>query len=155
MLPAPDFRNANFLTRTTLQVGESLPTLAVAQLVRALQRVPGVLLAEIAPGSACATVAHDAAVPGASLLAAAVGAGVHAKIVADTRPPAPSADRVSPPAAAPMQRVLTVAAALFLALALGDALIPHSAGNRMLLPILLTCVWAFVIGRAVFKPKPK
>lgn len=155
MLPALDFRNANFLTRTTLQVGESLPTLAVAQLVRALQRVPGVLLAEIAPGSACAVVAHDAAVPGASLLAAAEGAGVHAKIVADTRPPAPSVDRVSPPAAAPMQRVLAVAAALFLGLVLGDALIPHSAGNRMLLPILLTCVWAFVIGRAVFKPKPK
>jgi len=54
-----------------------------------------------------------------------------------------------------MQRVLAVAAALFLGLALGDALIPHSAGNRLLLPILLTCVWAFVIGRAVFKPKPK
>jgi hypothetical protein len=155
MLPAPSFRDANLLTRTTLQVDESLPTLSVAQLVRALQRVPGVLLAEIAPGSARAIVAHDAAVPGASLLAAAESAGVHAKIVTDTRASAPIADRVSPLADAPMQRVLAVAAAVFLGLALGDALILHSAGNRLLLPILLTCVWAFVIGRAVFKPKPK
>jgi len=155
MLPAPDFRDANILTRTTLQVDESLSTLSVAQLVHALQRVPGVLLAEIAAGGARAIVAHDAAVPGASLLAAAEGTGVHAKIVADTRAPAPSADRVSPLSDAPMQRVLAIAAALFLGLALGDALIPHLAGNRLVLPILLSCVWAFVIGRAVFKPKPK
>jgi hypothetical protein len=155
MLPAPGFRDANLLTRTTLEVDESLSTLSVAQLVRALQRVPGVLLAEIAAGSACAIVAHDAAVPGASLLAAAEGAGVHAKIVADTRAPAPSADRISPLADAPTQRVATIAAALFLGLVLGDALVPHLADNRLLLPITLSCVWAFVIGRAVFKSKPK
>jgi hypothetical protein len=32
-------------------------------------------------------------------------------------------------------------------------LVPHLAGNKQLLPMLLACVWAFVIGRALFKPK--
>jgi hypothetical protein len=155
MPPGPGFRDANILTRTTLQVDESLPTPSIAQLVHALQRVPGVLLAEIAAGSARAIVAHDAAVPSASLLAAAEGAGVHARIVAETRAPAPSAERVSPLEAAPTQRVLTIAAALFFGLVLGDALIPHLADNRLLLPIMLSSVSAFVIGRAMFKPKPK
>jgi hypothetical protein len=51
MLPAPGFRDANVLTRTTLQPDASLPTFSVAQIVHALQRVPGVLLAEIAAGT--------------------------------------------------------------------------------------------------------
>lgn len=155
MLPTPDFRDANMLTRTTLQVDESLSTLSIAKLVHALQHVPGVLLAELAAGSARALVAHDAAVPGASLLAAAESAGVHAKIVADTRRPAPSTASASPLAVRSTQQFLMTAAALLLGLAIGEAFIPHLAGNKLLLPVLLACVWAFVIGRAMFKSKPK
>jgi hypothetical protein len=154
MLPTPDFRDANILTRTTLQVDGSLSTLSIAQLVHALQRVPGVLLADIAAGSARAIVAHDAGVPAASLLAAAAGAGVQAKIVSDTRPPT-SAESASPLAGRSTRQLLMTAAALLLGLALGEAFIPHLAGNKVLLPMLLACVWAFVIGQAMFKPKPK
>jgi hypothetical protein len=69
MLAAPGAGDADILTRTTLQMDEGLSMASIAQLIKALQRVPGVLLAEIAAGSARAIVAHDAAVPGASLLA--------------------------------------------------------------------------------------
>jgi hypothetical protein len=153
MLAMPDFRDADILTRTTLEIDEALSAHSVADLIRALQHVPGVLLADIAAGSARAIVAHDAAVPGTSLLAAAEGAGVHAKIVADTRAPVPSAALAAPPGVIRARRLLTTAAALFFGLALGEAFIPHLAGNKQLLPMLLACVWAFVIGRALFKPK--
>jgi hypothetical protein len=147
--PAPG--DDDFLTRTTLQLDESLSLPSVAQLIKTLQRVPGVLLAEIAARSSRVVVAHDAAVPGSSLLAAAERAGVRATILADTRPPAAPADPSSPPALTPDRRIFALAAALLFLLALGETVFPRLASNHYLLPVLLSSLWAFVIARTMFK----
>jgi hypothetical protein len=149
--PARGAGNVDLLTHTTLHMDEGLSMPTIAQLIKALQRVPGVLLAEIAAGSACAIVAHDAAVPGASLLAAAEQAGVHAIIVADTPLPTPSDSPAPPLAEMSNRRRLMYAAALLVLWGLGQAIFPRLASNHFLLPILFSAVWAFVIARAMFK----
>jgi len=77
-------RRTDLLTRTTLQIdgGGSAPSLTLV--IQALHRVPGVLMAEMHAASARAVVAHDSAVPAGALLAAASGAGAHARIVTTT-----------------------------------------------------------------------
>jgi len=150
MLAGPGPGSDDFLTRTTLQLDEGLSLPSVAGLIKTLQRVPGVLLAEIAAGSARAVVAHDAAVPGASLLAAAERAGVHATILADMRPPAGSVDPALPLALTPNRRLFTLAAALLLSLALCETIFPRLASNHYLLPVLLSSLWAFVIAHTLF-----
>jgi hypothetical protein len=134
-----------------LQMDDGLSLPSIAQLIKALQRVPGVLLAEIAAGNARAIVAHDAAVSGASLVAAAERAGVHATIISDTRPPAARADPALPVADIPNRRLLTLAAAVLFLLAIGEAMFPRLASNHFLLPILLSSVWAFATARMLFK----
>ncbi len=151
MRAGPGSGDVDILTRTTLQMDDGLSPPSIAQLIKALQRVPGVLLAESAAGSARTIVAHDAAVPGASLLAAAERAGVHATIVSDTRPPAATADPALPVPDIPNRRLLTLAAALLFLLALGEAMFPRLASNHFLLPALLSSVWAFAIARMLFK----
>jgi hypothetical protein len=143
--------DVDFLTRTTLQMDPGLPLPSIAQLIKTLQRVPGVLLAEIAAGSDRAVVAHDAAVPGASLLAAAERAGVHATIVGGTPPAAAVVDTALPVADASNRRLLTLAAALAFVLALCETSFPRLASNHYLLPVLLSSIWAFVIARTIFK----
>jgi hypothetical protein len=61
----------DFLTRTTVRLGNGTAPDAIEQVVRALQRVPGVLTVQPDAGGANALVAHDAAVPLSSLIAAA------------------------------------------------------------------------------------
>lgn len=140
----------DILTRTTLQVNEDLSLPSGAQLIKALQHVPGVLLAEIA-GNARAIVAHDAAVPGASLLAAAERAGMHATIVADTRVREAGAVPAGPPAETRPRRLLTLAAAILFGLAVGNATVRLLPSNHILMPILLSSAWAIVIAYTVFK----
>jgi hypothetical protein len=65
---APRTGGPDGLTRTTLQIDGTMSPPSVAQVLEALQRVPGVLLAEVNPQNARAVVAHDAAVPAASPL---------------------------------------------------------------------------------------
>jgi len=149
MPAAPGGGNADMLTRTTLRIDEGLSLPSVAELIKALQHVPGVLLAEIAAGSASAIVAHDAAVPGASLLAAAERAGVRARIVADAQ--APGTASALPPADTTGRRLLTLAAVLLFLWVLGQAVFPRLASNHFLLPVLLSAAWAFVIARTLFK----
>jgi hypothetical protein len=74
--------SSDILTRTTLQIDGSPSSASVAKVVAALQRVPGVLLAEANAVTARATVAHDSGVSAASLIAAAFRAGVRVDIVA-------------------------------------------------------------------------
>ncbi|MFY9779760.1 MAG: hypothetical protein WAJ85_04530 [Candidatus Baltobacteraceae bacterium] len=145
----PGARDAALLTRTTLQMGEGLSTPSIAQVVHALQRVPGVLLAEITSGTARAVVAHDPAVTAASLLAAAAGAGVPAKIVTDTRAPTASPGMALPAVDMPTRRLLMLAGLLVFILALTEAMRPTLAISRFVLPLLLLSVWAFIIARAV------
>ena len=58
----------DLLTRTTIQVNGSMTAQTTIQVVQALKRVPGVLLAEVDAAGTRAIVAHDPAVPTASLL---------------------------------------------------------------------------------------
>ncbi len=136
--------SVDILTRTTLQIDGSLTTPSITHVVHALQRVPGVLLAEINAVSARAVVAHDSAVSTASLLAAAAGAGVRATIVADPRAPAVSAGTSPPFSSVPIQRLMLFVVALVLLQALFGAVSPSLAKTHLLLPIILSLVWAFV-----------
>jgi hypothetical protein len=145
---------ADLLTRTTLQMDENLSPRTIGQIISALQRVPGVLLAEIGPGTARAIVAHDAAVPSASLLEAAARIGVRLKFVADTRVPAAIVGTLQPPAGVPIQRLLMLAAAFAFLPILIAAISPRLGSNPLLLPILLSSMWAFVIARAIFRRRP-
>jgi hypothetical protein len=60
----------DLLRRTTLQVDGTMAGASLAHVVRALQQVAGVLLAEVPSANARAGVAHDAAVRAKSLVAA-------------------------------------------------------------------------------------
>jgi hypothetical protein len=137
--------SADILTRTTLQMDGSLSPPSIANVVHALQRVPGVLLAEINAAGARAVVAHDSAVSTASLLAAAAGAGERATIVADRGALPISAGTGPPFASIPIRRLLLLVAALALLQAFIGALSPSLAKNHVLLPILLAFLWAFVL----------
>ncbi len=86
------------LTRTTLQIGGSPSQSLISDVIHALQRVPGVLLADVNPVNAQALVAHDGAVPTGALVSAASGVGATATIVADKA--APSEGRLLPLSAA-------------------------------------------------------
>ncbi len=143
MTNAPPSGSVDHLTRTTLQIDGSLTTPSIAHVLHALHRVPGVLLAEINAVSARAVVAHDSAVTTASLLAAAAGAGVHATIVVDRRALAMSAGTKPPFASIPVQRLMLLVAALLLSQALFGAVSPSLAKAHLLLPVMLTLVWAF------------
>jgi Cu+-exporting ATPase len=138
------------LTRTTLQIDAALAGPGIAQVIRALQRVPGVLLAEVNAATSRAIVAHDAAVPAASLLAAAAGAGVHARIVADTRTPATSVDPAGLQRAR-IRQLITFATTAFIALAVIDMLVPASLGKNWLLPVLVSVFWAVFFAEAIIR----
>src|SRR5277367_3082644 len=75
----------DLLTRTIIKIDGSMTAPAISRVVQALQHVPGVLLVEADAASACAIVAHDPAVKPEWLLAAVLGAGERATIVAETR----------------------------------------------------------------------
>jgi Cu+-exporting ATPase len=145
----PSAYGADLLTRTILQIDGVMSITSIAQVTRALQRVPGVLLAEVNAASARATVAHDDAVTTASLLAAAAGAGVRAEIVA------------GPPAAAPTGgaaleprlnwnrylRILTVAG--FAAFAVTGMLVPGVADKHWLLPAVISSLWLVFLAKSI------
>jgi hypothetical protein len=142
----------DLLTRTTLQIDASLPAPTIAQAIRALQRVPGVLLAELNSASTQATVAHDCAVTAGSLLAAAGGAGVQARIVADTRAPTLDVEKtLQLAAAASLRRFMAVATAVFFGLAVVDLLVPDGTVKSWLGPLLIWSLWLFFIAEAVVR----
>jgi hypothetical protein len=147
---APRVGGSDILTRTTLRIDTALSAPGALKMKRALQRVPGVLLAEIDGAGDSATVAHDSAVPMTSLLAAVAATGAHATLVAQPRTPAVSVGVAVPLAAVPIQRLLLVAT-LVLVLPLFGTLNPSLAKNHLLIPIVLSFVWAVVVARAVFR----
>jgi copper chaperone CopZ len=79
---APGAGAADLLTRTTLQLEANVSLPSLARVTHALQRVPGVLLAEVNAAGSRATVAHDSGVNLDSLLEATARAGVRARIEA-------------------------------------------------------------------------
>jgi len=154
------------LTRTTLHVDAAAPAALVAAAVRALQRVPGVLLADLDAATARLVVAHDGAVPVASLVAAATQAGVNARIARSGV--APDADvplTVAAPAGLPMPmpmpmpapttvsfaplasvrgRIMIVTMSLLIgAIVFVDLAVPNVAQKRTLLDGGVVAIWIF------------
>ncbi len=146
---APRVGGPDMLTRTTLRIESAIVSVpSLSEIKRALQRVPGVLLADISGAGDSATLAHDSAVPMTSLLAAVAATGAHATVVAQPqKTPAVSAGVALPLAAVPVQRLLFVAA-LVLVLPLFGTISPSLAKSHLLIPIVLAFVWGVVLARA-------
>jgi hypothetical protein len=149
MNPSSVSGDGDSLTRTTLQIAGSPSQSALAQIVRALQSVPGVLLADLNPSDARVLVAHDGAVPATALVAAASGAGSNASIVRGPRVPAPAAAKK--PDAGPAERarsrhVLVGIAVIGVVLVLVDLLLPDSPHKQLILNGLVLGVWICFFG---------
>jgi hypothetical protein len=109
----------------------SLPS--IVGVTRALQRVPGVLLAEVNGATAQALVAHDSAVKLESLVAAAAGAGVPAHVRGPAEP--------NRPALEPKARLtyLSVAATAVLVIFASGSLLLQREGSPHW-PIVFCCL---------------
>ena len=83
MVSASRSARGDLLTRTTLRLAGGSPPSATDKVIQALQRVPGVLTVEADATGANALIAHDAAVPLPSLVAAAGFAGATASVVGE------------------------------------------------------------------------
>ncbi len=130
------------LTRTILQIDAGMSPPTVLRTIAALHRVPGVLLAEVNAANTRAVVAHDAAVSVTSLLAAVDASGAHATVVAGPLDPA-RASGGSGPRHMRIRRLMAVATAVFVPLALIDALLPNTANKAWLLPVFISALWLF------------
>jgi hypothetical protein len=129
------------LTRTTLQIEGSLPTASVARMIQALQRVPGVLLAEMHADDSGVVVAHDPAVQTSSLVVAATSAGVHAAIMVD---PQTAPIRIEPTLVSNAFRyrpILAFAMAVYAVIMLTDILLPQIAAEHWVLPLVVASLW--------------
>ena len=128
-LTAPTGRG-DVLTRTTLRLSSGPAPLAIEQVVRALQRVPGVLTVEADASGASAIVAHDAAVPLTSLVAAA---GSTATTLV----------------ARPLNRqyLRFIAIAAILAVLIIDVTFPTSPDKRWLFLAPVAAFWGFFVFR--------
>jgi hypothetical protein len=146
--------NGDSLTRTALLMDENLSPLAIDKVIAALKRVPGVLLAELEPGTARAIVAHDAAVAKQSLLEAATKSGAHVTLAAGTRAPSTSDVIAALPLGKERQRLLLLALMAFVAPLLFSAMYPRLTGGAMFLPIVLSYAGAFVIVRILSSRRP-
>jgi hypothetical protein len=144
------------LTRTTMHVDGTLSLPLVAGVVHALQRVPGVLLADLDAGTARLTVAHDGAVPVASLIAAAARAGVTTRVLRTGVAPDPGVPqraaavaRSDRPAGGSLTigirpRIMVVAMSLLIgAIVLIDLAVPNVEQKRALLEGGVIAIWIF------------
>jgi hypothetical protein len=153
-MPAPPRTAGDGLTRTTLLMDDNPSQLAIERVIAALKRVPGVLLAELGPGTPQAIVAHDAAVANATLLEAAAESGVHARLAASPRAPVLSGAVGQLPLGKERERLLLIGAVVFIGAFAFSAVGPPLANSHTLLPIALAFAWAFVIARAVLSRRP-
>jgi hypothetical protein len=141
------------LTRTTLRLGTGTAPFAIEQVIRALQRVPGVLTVEPDAGGATALVAHDAAVPLNSLVAAASVAGAAAKIVGEMQRLPASSAAVLLPKSMSRQYLTAVAVAAIVAVIFMDLAFPSNAEKRWIFLVPLALVWAFALVRGTAGPR--
>jgi len=135
----------DLLTRTTLRLGSGPAPLAIEQVIRALQRVPGVLTVEADAAGASALVAHDAAVPLTSLVAAASMAGAAAKVTGDVRGLPLSAATTILPKSTGRAHLRFIAVAAILGVIIIDIAFPNSPEKRWLLLAPVAVIWAFVV----------
>ena len=144
--------NADLLTRTTLQVDGGLAAGSLAQMISALRRVPGVLLAEANGANTGAVVAHDAAVSAISLIAAAENVGVHVRVVADKREAKPG-NLAAPPHSLGNRQLLVVAAFAFVVVATVDLVLPNAAQKHGILIVLTSSLWAFFVAKSFLRQR--
>jgi hypothetical protein len=152
-MSTPDVRGTDLLAHTTLHIGEDPTPWTVTQMIHALQRVPGVLVAELDGARVRAIVAHDSAVPEASLIAAAARAGVTATIVATAETPAIGVSSTSPVKARTTRRRVIGAATAFVGLTVLNALLSSSAQNHWLLTVLLLTTWVLLFASLIVRKK--
>jgi hypothetical protein len=146
----PQVGKIDMLTRTTLQLHEVMSPASIAHMIYALQRVPGVLLADLNLKATNVVVAHDAAVSTASLLAAATAAGSRVTLVA--RPAvARNADVTAPKREIDIVTMCAVVLGPALLLLTIELVDPQLATNHYFLPIFLSVAWTFVLIRPMFE----
>lgn len=146
----PQVGKIDMLTRTTLQLHDVMTPASIAHMISALQRVPGVLLADLSTTTASVVVAHDSAVSIASLVRAAKETGARVTLVAR---PAVARD------AASKASVREIDIMTMLAVVLGPAILlvaielidPPLATNHFFLPIFLSIAWTLVFIRPMFR----
>ncbi len=138
--------NGDLLTRTTLHLEGALSAVSLADLIRSLQRVPGVLVAESNALGDRALLAHDGAVPISALLAAAATLGVRATVEGSPTAILPIPDATAPEAPRLKVRAVTmIGVALFVVLGAIDALVPAIRENRIVSVVLIGSVWSFFL----------
>lgn len=150
MMNLPQVGKIDMLTRTTLELHDVIVPASIAHMIYALQRVPGVLLADLNLTAANVVVAHDSAVSTASLLQAATAAGARVSLVARPNVAAEALPE------APRRKINLVT---MVAVVLGPALLlltielldPPLATNHYFLPIFLSIAWTFVLIRPMFR----
>jgi copper chaperone CopZ len=120
----------------------------VAAVVRALQRVPGVLTVDVHGDEAKAVVAHDAGVPIAALLAAANQSGFAARVERAASATAAPVETGSATSVAPHPYVAAVGLAAMLVVIFIDFALPNSPDKRWLIMMPVFLLWAFVVLRA-------
>ncbi len=133
----------DFLTRTALRLGGSPATASVAQVVHALQRVPGVLTVAVDAVNGRALVAHDAAVPLASLVAAVNSVGESATVVADSVGGAAPAD--APSFVGKLRQIKGAVVLAILAVIVVDMTFLKNTAKFPLLLVLVALLWVLVI----------
>jgi hypothetical protein len=137
-MSAADEGPTDLLTRTTLRLDGGLTSVALAEMVRVLHRVPGVLRAELDAAGARAVVAHDGAVSAYSLVAAAAAAGVRVRIVtAMSAAERRDGTQSDPASRRSLVRIVGVSACAFLAAALLDVLTVSHVDARLVLPVIV------------------
>lgn len=138
------------LRRTTLRIGAGRSTASIAAIVSALQRVPGVLTVQADTAGAEALVAHDAAVPLESLVAAVKRAASTVMAVAIDGNGAERPATSDTPQTLKSQPLLTVVglAAVF-AIVVIDITQAGSPERRWLFIIPVVVLWAFVLLRTM------
>ncbi len=139
---------ADLLTHTTLQVDGGGAGASLTHMVRALRRVPGVLLAEVNAANARAVVAHDAAVPATSLIAAAENVGVRLSIVSDTRAPVLGDSAAARVHHLDGRQLLIAAAASFVIVSIVDLLVPNATLKHAMLIVTTVSLWAFFLAKS-------
>jgi copper chaperone CopZ len=133
----------DFLTRTALHLGRSPATASLAHVVHALQRVPGVLTVAVDAVNGRALVAHDSAVPLASLVAAVNSVGESATVVAGSVDGAAPAD--APSFVGKLRRIKGAVVLAILAVIVVDMTFLKSPAKLPLFLVLVALLWALVI----------
>jgi hypothetical protein len=117
-------------------------------MIRALQRVPGVLLAEVDTADARAVVAHDAGVRANALIVAAQNVGVQVRIVGDTRVLKLAGSAASPVHWFASRQLLIAAAAAFIVLTVVDLLVPNAAQKHGILIVVTVALWTVFLAKS-------